>query len=139
MCSTLPGVHKLLLARLRRGHGAAPHEVIDMYDVFGLLRAMEARTMEEQVSHETMEDSSEFATASLFNGETYLGAIRMPSGVVCGVDFCDQCGDCLYCYGYDPCYGVQRNPEDGHEFIVYLDELPDFLKHHPDAVLPPHE
>ena len=23
---------------------------------------------------------------------------------VCGEDFCDRCGDCLHCYGGDPCY-----------------------------------
>ncbi len=23
---------------------------------------------------------------------------------VCGEDFCDTCGDCLNCYGDDPCY-----------------------------------
>lgn len=22
---------------------------------------------------------------------------------VCGVDFCDTCGDCLHCYGEDRC------------------------------------
>lgn len=24
---------------------------------------------------------------------------------VCGEDFCDLCGDCLHCYGSDPCHG----------------------------------
>jgi hypothetical protein len=24
--------------------------------------------------------------------------------VTCGEDFCDRCGDCLACYGDDPCY-----------------------------------
>jgi len=23
---------------------------------------------------------------------------------VCGEDFCDSCGDCLACYGCDPCF-----------------------------------
>ena len=23
---------------------------------------------------------------------------------VCGEDFCDECGDCLACYGSDPCF-----------------------------------
>lgn len=23
--------------------------------------------------------------------------------VTCGEDFCDRCGDCLACYGDDPC------------------------------------
>lgn len=22
---------------------------------------------------------------------------------VCGEDFCEKCGDCLYCYGSEPC------------------------------------
>jgi len=24
---------------------------------------------------------------------------------LCGEDFCDECGDCLQCYGDDPCFG----------------------------------
>lgn len=31
---------------------------------------------------------------------------------VCGEDFCDSCGDCLYCYWNDPC------PESGAHFPV---------------------
>jgi hypothetical protein len=26
---------------------------------------------------------------------------------VCQRDFCDRCGDCLNCYGEDPCKGVE--------------------------------
>lgn len=38
---------------------------------------------------------------------------------VCGEDFCDRCGDCLECYGGDPCY----ESEDGeHYWVEYLDE-----------------
>ena len=33
---------------------------------------------------------------------------------VCGQDFCDACGDCLACYGSDPCpYG------DEHFWVEY--------------------
>lgn len=36
----------------------------------------------------------------------------------CGKDFCDQCGDCLWCYGGDPCW-----PDDGnHSWIIYYDD-----------------
>jgi hypothetical protein len=29
---------------------------------------------------------------------------------ICGKHFCDECGDCLYCHGDEPCYigGVHR-------------------------------
>jgi hypothetical protein len=30
----------------------------------------------------------------------------------CGVDFCDSCGDCLHCYGGDPC--LERENEEHH-------------------------
>ena len=33
---------------------------------------------------------------------------------VCGEDFCDECGDCLACYGSDPCYYDKK-----HRWIVY--------------------
>lgn len=34
---------------------------------------------------------------------------------VCGKDFCEQCGDCLACYGSDPCV----HTEDGrHVWVV---------------------
>lgn len=32
---------------------------------------------------------------------------------VCGETFCELCGDCVYCYGEDPCY---RNPGTGTPF-----------------------
>ena len=32
----------------------------------------------------------------------------------CNVDFCDSCGDCLYCYGEDFCPGGA-----GHSWVVY--------------------
>lgn len=31
---------------------------------------------------------------------------------LCGVDFCEMCGDCLHCYGGDPCH---RSEDDKHE------------------------
>ena len=36
----------------------------------------------------------------------------------CGLDFCDACGDCLACYGDDPCTGA----DDGVHMWVYRDE-----------------
>lgn len=37
---------------------------------------------------------------------------------VCGEDFCDDCGDCLHCYGGDDCY-----PHGGqHRWIIYGDK-----------------
>ena len=38
---------------------------------------------------------------------------------VCG-DHCDACGDCLYCYGENPCL----DSKDGQHFwVVYEDEI----------------
>jgi hypothetical protein len=45
-------------------------------------------------------------------------------GPFCGEDFCDGCGDCLYCYGNDWC------PNGGHTWIVYDDELEEFYSRH---------
>ena len=35
---------------------------------------------------------------------------------VCEVDFCDTCGDCLSCYGEDPCTG---NKNGEHMWVQY--------------------
>jgi hypothetical protein len=36
----------------------------------------------------------------------------------CGEDFCDQCGDCLHCFGGDPCFdGNTTSPS--HYWVVY--------------------
>jgi len=39
---------------------------------------------------------------------------------ICGVDFCDRCGDCLHCYGGDPCH---RNNSGKHRWVKF-DEPP---------------
>ena len=36
----------------------------------------------------------------------------------CGKDFCDQCGDCLHCYGGDPCCPAGENLGD-HFWVIY--------------------
>lgn len=43
----------------------------------------------------------------------------------CGEDFCDECGDCLHCYGGDPCYNGGE-----HIWIVYdwLDDDDDKIR-----------
>lgn len=33
----------------------------------------------------------------------------------CGQDFCDRCGDCLHCYGSDPCV----NGHENHRWVYY--------------------
>jgi hypothetical protein len=38
---------------------------------------------------------------------------------VCGEDFCDKCGDCLACYGSDPC---PEGKVDQHLWIEYADD-----------------
>ena len=39
----------------------------------------------------------------------------------CGEDFCDQCGDCLACYGSDPCI---PNDDGPHFWVQYGDDTP---------------
>lgn len=34
---------------------------------------------------------------------------------VCGESFCDDCGNCLVCYGEDTC----RERSDGHRWVIY--------------------
>ena len=48
---------------------------------------------------------------------------------LCGVDFCDYCGDCLSCYMSDPC------PDGAHLWVVYEDQEAEFLQRHPGAKL----
>jgi hypothetical protein len=38
----------------------------------------------------------------------------------CGHDFCDRCGDCLDCYGGDPCWDNDRGNGD-HFWVRYLE------------------
>jgi hypothetical protein len=40
---------------------------------------------------------------------------------VCGKDYCDSCGDCLHCYGSDPCI----ENEDGPHYWVRYENAPD--------------
>lgn len=37
---------------------------------------------------------------------------------ICGEDFCDSCGDCLYCYGGDDCY----YSDGGHYWVEYVND-----------------
>jgi len=45
---------------------------------------------------------------------------------ICGKDFCDRCGECLYCYGDDEC-GMCGD----HAWCVYADERQQWLADHP--------
>jgi hypothetical protein len=38
---------------------------------------------------------------------------------VCGLDFCDSCGDCLNCYGGDECL---EGYDGKHYWVVYQDK-----------------
>lgn len=43
---------------------------------------------------------------------------------VCGVDFCDECGDCLACYADNPCY-----PSGGkHTWVTYRPEEEEWVR-----------
>ena len=45
---------------------------------------------------------------------TYVDDERVPK---CGEDFCDWCGDCLHCYGGDPCR--DGSAASKHVWVVY--------------------
>lgn len=62
------------------------------------------------------------AVLATADGSRDLGRIVVPSGPVCGEDFCDRCGDCLTCFGC-PCAS----------WVVYEDRLAEFLEEHDDA------
>ena len=38
----------------------------------------------------------------------------------CGKDFCDTCGDCLACYGGDPC---SKSKDGKHLWVIYEEEV----------------
>lgn len=40
----------------------------------------------------------------------------------CGEDFCDQCGDCLDCYGDDEC---PENDWGPHRWVIYAKTEPE--------------
>ena len=51
-----------------------------------------------------------------------LGDVRLKTFIgepECGVDFCDQCGDCLYCHGDEM---GSNQCEWGHSWVKYEDE-----------------
>ncbi len=58
--------------------------------------------------------------------------VLMDAATICGKDFCDQCGDCLHCYGEDPCYRY-GDEETGHSWVVYANQREQWLAEHPDA------
>ena len=37
----------------------------------------------------------------------------------CGKDFCDHCGDCLACFGGDPCYNGTGDERPEHYWVEY--------------------
>lgn len=45
---------------------------------------------------------------------------KQPSGrrPICGVDFCDDCGDCLACYQDEECAAS----DDGHSWVIRVQE-----------------
>ena len=51
-------------------------------------------------------------------GVELLGTVELD--IECGQAFCDTCGDCLVCFGADPCMGVAS----GHYFVIYEWDLP---------------
>lgn len=69
----------------------------------------------------------QMASVYASGGTEYLGPVLVNIG--CADAFCDSCGDCLYCYGGDPCYGGGNGTgvEGGHYFTIYEDDLPEWF------------
>lgn len=44
----------------------------------------------------------------------------------CGFDYCDRCGDCLYCYEDDPCAPGSQ----WHTWVVYPSQADEFWAYH---------
>lgn len=65
----------------------------------------------------------------LFNIST-RESVWMLAEPSCGEDFCDDCGDCLYCYYEDSC------PGGYHRWVVY-DDHEKWKADHPEARLLP--
>ena len=63
--------------------------------------------------------------------EKYTTVDRVRADPRCG-DFCDLCGDCLRCYGNDPCYYDRGIGE--HQWVVYADQREQWRADHPTAV-----
>lgn len=42
----------------------------------------------------------------------------------CGEDFCESCGDCLYCHGGDTCYCSAYGEDGGFHsiWVIYKDD-----------------
>lgn len=42
--------------------------------------------------------------------------------IECGKVFCELCGDCIYCYGVDPCFGNMDEEGNGGYHWYSLEE-----------------
>jgi hypothetical protein len=62
--------------------------------------------------------------------DVYLGTVDAKPE--CGVDFCDRCGDCLSCYGGDPCC---PNDDGPHRWVKYLDECEEDVRAELESLL----
>lgn len=62
-------------------------------------------------------------------GGDRIGWVATPGGFVCGTDFCNECGDCLACFGGDYC------PSGFHRPVVYEDDLEEYLTEHEGATV----
>lgn len=38
----------------------------------------------------------------------------------CGHDFCNLCGECLYCFGDEPCYGNTEDTPPMHYYSEFV-------------------
>ena len=57
----------------------------------------------------------------IFTGDGYRLLRIVEADPECGIDYCDTCGDCLHCYGGDPCYDT----EDGKHFWAVYENDPE--------------
>lgn len=61
--------------------------------------------------------------AHVYNTDLKTFVATLDVEPVCGEHFCDHCGDCLACYGGDPCYHSGEDVGATHVWILYLHEM----------------
>lgn len=66
------------------------------------------------------------AVFHVVSGVTPVGEFE--DEVICG-DYCDLCGDCVRCFGEDPCVGSEGG---GHHLVLYIEEIQCWHKEHRD-------
>lgn len=65
--------------------------------------------------------------AVMLNERCEAVAVVAKAEPICGRDMCDTCGDCLHCYGDEPC-AVAKSGH--HAWYVYASDVEDWKREH---------